>query len=135
MTNLKMSRIRSKNTEIEKLLGKALWKNGIRYRKYYKIIGTPDFALPKYKIAIFCDSSFWHGYKNMTTKIHSFKSNKEFWQNKIENNIERDKKVNSELKKQEWVVLRFWDFQIKGNLNECVDKVKYVLDFKRSKTN
>ena len=128
-----MSRIRSKNTGIEKLLGKALWKKGIRYRKHYKIIGTPDFALPKFKIAIFCDSSFWHGYKNMTTKIHSFKSNKEFWQNKIENNIERDKEVNSELKKQEWTVLRFWDFQIKENLSDCVDKVKGVLNLKRLK--
>ena len=73
MTNSKMSHIRSKNTGIEKLLGKALWKKGIRYRKHYKIIGTPDFALPKYKIAIFCDSSFWHGYGNMKTRIHSFK--------------------------------------------------------------
>ena len=129
-----MSRIRSKNTGIEKSLGKALWSAGIRYRKHYKIIGTPDFALPKFKIAIFCDSSFWHGYKNMTTKIHSFKSNKEFWQNKIENNIERDKEVNSELKKQEWTVLRFWDFQIKENLSDCVDKVKSVLNLKRLTT-
>lgn len=75
MTDIKMSRIRSKNTDIEKSMGKALWSVGIRYRKHYKIIGTPDFALPKYKIAIFCDSSFWHGYKNMKTKIHSFRSN------------------------------------------------------------
>jgi len=124
MTDVKMSSIRSKNTGIEKSMGKALWLAGIRYRKHYKIIGTPDFALPKYKIAIFCDSSFWHGYKNMETKIHSFKTNKEFWDTKIKRNIGRDKEVDERLKSEGWTVLRFWDFQIKENLSDCVDKVK-----------
>jgi DNA mismatch endonuclease (patch repair protein) len=127
-----MSRIRAKNTSIEKSLGKALWSAGIRYRKHFEIDGTPDFAIPKYKIAIFCDSSFWHGYKNMKTKIHSFKTNEEFWRNKIESNIGRDEKVNAELERQGWAVLRFWDFQIKENLNSCVDKVKNILNLKKS---
>ena len=130
MTDVKMSHIRSKNTGIEKSMGKALWAAGLRYRKHYKIIGTPDFAMPKYKIAIFCDSSFWHGYRNMKTKMHYFKTNKEFWRDKIEKNIERDRKVNTELKKQEWTVLRFWDFQIKENLSDCVKKVKNILNSK-----
>lgn len=97
-----MSRVKAKDTSIEKSLGKALWAAGLRYRKHYKkLIGTPDFVLPKYKIAIFCDSAFWHGYKNMTTKRHKFKSNVAFWAQKIKRNIQKDKKVNKQLRKEE----------------------------------
>jgi len=93
-----MSQVRGKNTSIEKAMAKALWSNGFRYRKQYKkLYGTPDFVLVKHKIAIFCDSSFWHGYRNMKTKIHNFKSNKSFWIKKITENIARDKKINKEL--------------------------------------
>ena len=120
----RMSRIRSTETSIEKRLGKALWAVGIRYRKNYKkAIGVPDFAIVKYKIAIFCDSAFWHGYKNMTTKRHAFKSNVTFWTQKIERNIQRDKEVNRRLRKHGWKVLRFWDFQIEKNLNKCIETV------------
>ncbi|MBF0458427.1 MAG: very short patch repair endonuclease [Nitrospirae bacterium] len=121
-----MSRVKSKDTSIEIKLGKALWSAGLRYRKNYKkLFGTPDFVLVKYKIAIFCDSSFWHGYRNMTTKIHSFKSNKEFWTKKIETNIRRDKEVDIELQRLGWTVFRFWDFQIDNHIEieKCVTKV------------
>jgi DNA mismatch endonuclease, patch repair protein len=119
-----MSQVRGKNTSIEILMGKALWAKGLRYRKQYKkLYGTPDFVLVKHKVAIFCDSAFWHGYKNMKTKIHKFKSNKTFWKNKITENIERDKKINKELKKQGWIVLRFWDFEIKKRLDFCISKI------------
>ena len=58
-----MSKIRSKDSVMEKAFGKAMWKAGIRYKKHYKkLVGVPDFVLVKYKIAIFCDSEFWHGY-------------------------------------------------------------------------
>lgn len=119
-----MSRVKSKDTSIEKTLGKALWAAGFRYRKNYrKLQGTPDFVLVKHRIAIFCDSAFWHGYRNMTTKIHRFKSNKEFWTNKIVRNIQRDKEVNIALRKQGWKVIRFWDFQINNQIEECVERV------------
>ena len=119
-----MSRVKSKETSIERRLGKALWAAGLRYRKNYrKLKGTPDFVIVGHRIAIFCDSAFWHGYRNMTTKIHRFKSNEAFWRNKIERNIERDKEVNSILHKQGWKVIRFWDFQINDNLNNCVENV------------
>ncbi|MBF0319894.1 MAG: very short patch repair endonuclease [Nitrospirae bacterium] len=119
-----MSRVKSKGTSIEKKLGKALWAANFRYRKnYVKIYGTPDFVSIKYKIVIFCDSAFWHGYKNMTTKVHNFKSNEDFWVEKMNRNIQRDKEVNSKLKIQGWTVIRFWDFQIKKDVNNCVREV------------
>jgi DNA mismatch endonuclease (patch repair protein) len=123
-SSYKMSRVRSKGTTIEKLFGKALWSAGLRYRKHYrKLVGAPDFVLVRYKIAIFCDSAFWHGYKNMKTKRHAFKSNVKFWTNKIMRNIERDKEVNKKLRKEGWKVLRFWDFQIEKNLDKCIERV------------
>lgn len=111
--------------DFEKILGKALWISGFRYRKNYKnLIGKPDFVLPKYKIAIFCDSAFWHGYKNMRTRRHQFKSNRRFWINKINRNIARDKTVNKLLRKEGWKVMRFWDFQIIKDSKSCVEKIK-----------
>ncbi len=124
ISSYKMSRVKSKNTSIEKSLGKALWAAGLRYRKHHKkLVGTPDFVLPKYKIAIFCDSAFWHGYKKMRTKRHAFKSNVKFWTLKIKRNIEKDKEVNKQLRRQKWKVLRFWDFQIEENLGKCIKAV------------
>ena len=119
-----MSRIRSNGTAIEKKLGKAIWAAGLRYRKNYKKVeGKPDFVITKHQVVVFCDSSFWHGYKNMTTKRHNFKSNKEFWVNKISRNIKRDKEVNRILRREGWKVFRFWDFQIQKDVNKCVEKV------------
>lgn len=124
ISSYKMSRVKSKDTSIEKSLGKALWATGLRYRKHYKkLVGTPDFVLPKYEIAIFCDSAFWHGYKKMRTKRHAFKSNIDFWAQKIQRNIEKDKEVNKQLRREGWTVLRFWDFQIEKNLGKCIKAV------------
>jgi len=123
-----MSRVKSKNTSIEKVLEKELIKKNIRFEKNYNgVIGKPDFVILEKKIAIFCDSAFWHGYKNMSTKRHDFKSNIDFWTNKIKNNIKRDKEVNWELNKIGWKVVRFWDFQIKKELKECIEKIEKIV--------
>lgn len=122
-----MQAIRSKNTKIEVLLGQALWKAGFRYRKHSsKILGKPDFSMKKYKIVIFCDSEFWHG-KNWEVAQHKIGSNKEFWLKKIQGNIDRDIKVNLELKKQGWTVLRFWEKEIKKNLQKCLQIVEEAI--------
>lgn len=119
-----MSRVKSKGTSLEKTFGKALWAAGLRYRKHYKkLVGTPDFVLVRYKIAIFCDSAFWHGYKKMKTRRHVFRSNIDFWTKKIQTNIHKDKEVNKQLRKEGWKVLRFWDFQIEKNIDTCIEKV------------
>ncbi len=116
-------KIRSKDTKIERLLAKALWSKGYRYRKNCKdIFGKPDFCFKGKKIAIFCDSEFWHGY-NYLEKGERFKTNVEFWEKKILRNIERDKEVNKKLITEGWTILRFWGREIQKELDSCVEKV------------
>ena len=123
-SHFNMSSIKSKNSKIEMVLRKALWNKGIRYRKNYKkFLGKPDIAITKYKIAIFCDSEFWHGY-NWDEKKNEIKSNQEFWYRKIENNIKRDRYVTETLQQQGWIVLRFWGKEILKDINKCVEIVK-----------
>ena len=119
-----MRKIRAKNTTPEILLRKALWNEGIRYRKENKgITGNPDIAIKKYKLAIFIDGEFWHGY-NWKEKKGRIQNNREYWIKKIEGNIARDKKYNQLLTEQKWIVLRFWEHEIKKDLNKCIEKVK-----------
>jgi len=122
-----MQAVKSKDSKIEVRLRKALWQQGYRYRKNYsKLEGKPDIVLVKYKIAIFCDSEFWHGY-DWTHKRCEIKSNQEFWGKKIERNMERDAEVNRILQEDNWTVLRFWGNQIKKTLDECVYEVESII--------
>ncbi|HBS84960.1 MAG: very short patch repair endonuclease [Bacteroidetes bacterium GWF2_38_335] len=119
-----MKAIKSKGTKIEELLGKALWAKGLRYRKNNKtVFGNPDFTFKKQKIAIFCDSEYFHG-KDWEVQKYRIKTNTEFWHKKIENNIIRDGIVNETLLKNGWQVIRFWGDEIKKNLNICVLKIE-----------
>lgn len=117
-----MKSIRSKDTSIELCLRKALWNKGYRYRKNYKKIpGTPDIAITKYKIAVFCDSEFFHGKDWQSLKMHLAKADRgEYWINKIQKNIERDKWVNLELERIGWKVIRFWGKEIKKDPDNCI---------------
>lgn len=118
-----MSRIRSKNTSIEQLLGRAMWILGLRYRKNDKtIFGKPDFVFKGKKVAVFCDSEFWHG-KYLLEQKYIPKSNAEYWIPKLERNIERDKQVNAELELAGWTVIRFWEKDIRKHAEECARKV------------
>ena len=122
-----MSRIRSTNTSIEVALRKALWAAGLRYRKNYPYaIGKPDVAFPGLRVAVFCDSSFWHG-RDWNERRPKIKSNPEYWRKKIAGNITRDKDVNQLLAGEGWLVLRFWDNDITQRLDECVDAVVAAL--------
>jgi DNA mismatch endonuclease (patch repair protein) len=119
-----MSSIKSKNTSIELILRKALWEQNIRYRKNYKELpGSPDIAITKYKIAIFCDSEFFHGY-NWEEKKKKLENNRDYWIKKIEKNMERDRKVDKELEDMGWIVLRFWGCDIKKRLDGCVKMIQ-----------
>ena len=112
---------KGKNTKIEILLCKSLWHKGIRYRKNYSgVVGFPDIAITKYKIAIFCDGEFWHG-KNFNEK--SFGTNSKYWINKIKRNKEHDLETTIALRDAGWIVLRFWESEIKKNLNFCTEEV------------
>lgn len=117
-----MQRIRSSDTEIERILRKALWERGYRYRKNYdKLPGRPDIALTKYHIAIFCDGEFFHGkdWDQLEEKLKT-SNNSEYWTAKIRRNIERDNEVERLLRAEGWTVLRFWGSDIKKHTDECV---------------
>ena len=119
-----MQAIRSKDTRIELLLRQELWKRGLRYRKNAKkVFGHPDIAFIGKKIAVFCDSEFWHGF-DWENKKSSIKSNKDFWILKIERNIARDEEVNKYLKSHGWKVLRFWGKEIQNNVVRCADVIE-----------
>lgn len=121
-----MSRIKSKNTTIELLLRRELWKRGYRYRVNDKrVFGKPDIVFHKQKIAIFCDSEFWHGKKFLEGE--RFKTNADFWETKIKRNIERDLEVNERLKSEGWTVLRFWGSEIKREMDIVVQKIEIVV--------
>lgn len=133
--SLNMSMVRSSGSVIERMLGKALWADGIRYRKQYKKVpGRPDFALVGQKVAIFCDSAFWHG-RGYPETGEQFKSNRDFWLPKIQRNIARDEQVNLMLFNLGWVVLRFWDDQILRDAEECVRVVRHVMEQRRLRVN
>ena len=122
-----MSHIHGKDTSIEIILRKALWKKGYRYRKNFKNLpGRPDIALTKYKIAIFCDSEFFHG-KDWETEKYKIKSNREFWWPKIERNITRDIIVNQVLENAGWKVIRFWSKSMRKDINACVETIMHIL--------
>lgn len=122
-----MQAIKSKDTEIEIILRKALWSRGYRYRKNYKkLIGKPDIVLTKYKIVIFCDSEFWHGknYKESTDRIGT---NSDYWKQKIKRNMERDREVNAKLAEEGWTVLRFWEKEIRKEFDLCMHKIEEAI--------
>lgn len=122
-----MSAIRWEGSSIERLLASAMWKAGLRYRKQHPIVGRPDFAFPRAKVAIFCDSEFWHGYGWDEGRRNEFHVNSAFWISKIERNIQRDREVDHELRELGWVVLRFWGREIIRCREECVNRVKEAL--------
>lgn len=124
-----MKNIRSKNTKIERILRKALWEQGIKYRKNYsKLPGKPDIVLTKYKIAIFCDSEFFHGKNWEAQKLRLAKGNHgEFWINKISKNIIHDEEINKKLWLMGWTVIRFWGEEIKKNTGECIKTIEEAI--------
>ena len=122
-----MKAVKNKDSQIELLLRKELWARGLRYRKNVnRIVGKPDIAFLEKKIAVFCDSEFWHGH-NWEERKKDFKSHQEFWIPKIERNMARDVEVNEILQSEGWTVLRFWGKDIKKQLKECADKVEEVV--------
>lgn len=118
-----MQAVKSVGSKIEIKLAKALWAKGLHYRKNDKsVFGKPDLTFRKYKIAIFVDSEFWHG-KDWAIRKLEFKSNKDFWINKIEKNIARDEKVNTKLTLEGWNVVRIWGKDIENNLENSVNLI------------
>lgn len=115
-----MSRIRFKNSKPEMVLRRALWNMGIRFRIHSKDLpGHPDVVIHKYRIAVFVDGEFWHGYQWEQRK-GNIKTNRGFWLPKIERNMQRDRQVNEKLQKLGYTVIRFWGNQVKTELGVCI---------------
>lgn len=123
-----MGKIRGKNTKPELAFRKALYAAGYRYRiDYKKLIGKPDIVLKKYRTVIFIDGEYWHGY-NWEEKKPKVKTNREFWIAKIERNMQRDREVNLELERLGYKVFRFWESQVKKELENCLQKIVLHLE-------
>lgn len=123
---------KSKDTKPELLLRKELWRRGLRYRKNYKkLCGKPDIVFLGAKIAVFVDGKMWHGY-DWENQKNDFKSRREYWIPKIERNIERDYEVTRELIDIGWLVMRFWDFEVIKNLQDCADKVQQAYNNRKN---
>lgn len=124
-----MSNIKNRDTGIEVKLRKELWKRGYRYKKNFRDLpGKPDIVLSKYKIAIFCDSEFFHGkdWEVLKPQLERGK-NAEFWIKKISRNKERDDKINKQLQYMGWTVIRFWGKDINKNVDECIKVIEEVI--------
>lgn len=125
-----MKAVKNKGSKIETMLQKELWHRGLRYRKNAKnIYGKPDIVFIGKKVAVFCDSEFFHGY-DWKNKNKEIKSNRDFWIPKIEKNMERDRDVTDRLTSEGWTVLRFWGNDIKKNLSRCADEIESVVKAK-----
>lgn len=124
-----MKRIRNKDSAIELRLRKELWRRGYRYRKNWKALpGTPDIVLTKYRIAIFCDSEYFHG-KDWESLLQRIKrgNNPDFWEKKISGNIKHDIEISAELKGLGWRVIRFWGEDIKKDLDGCIKTIEEAI--------
>lgn len=124
---------KGKDTKPELLLRKELWRRGLRYRKNYKgLYGKPDIVFLGAKIAVFVDGKMWHGY-DWEHRKNDFKSNRDYWIPKIEQNIEHDYEVTQELISLDWLVMRFWDFEVRKNLQECADRIERAYDNRKNR--
>ena len=122
-----MQAVRNKDSAIEVALRKELWSRGIRYRKNVKtVFGHPDIAFIGKKVAVFCDSEFWHGF-DWENSRNSIKTRREFWIPKIERNMQRYKEVTEKLESEGWIVIRFWGKEIKKQTKECADIIQECL--------
>lgn len=119
-----MAKVGQRDTDIERVLGTALWRVGVRYRKNVKLVGTPDLAIPKSRVLIFVDSCFWHGCRY---HCRHPKSNSVFWDQKIERNRRRDLRVSRYHRRRGWKVLRFWEHRLRADLKGCVQIVLEAL--------
>jgi len=116
-----MSRVKQRDSRLERQLRSRLWHTGLRYRKHVRMYGTPDIAIRSKKLVVFVDSCFWHGCRD---HCRMPKSNVEFWATKIERNRQRDVEVTNFYRQRGWIVLRFWEHRLTCDLDGCVEEVR-----------
>lgn len=122
-TSTRMARVHLKHGISETRLAKALWHRGFRYRlNYRRLPGSPDIAITKYKIAIFVDGEFWHGF-DWIHRREKLKTNRDYWIAKIEENIARDARNDRRLRALGWLPIHFWERDVKADLTGCVETI------------
>lgn len=123
-----MSRIKGKDSKPEMILRRAMWSRNIRYRLHNKDLpGKPDIVIKKYKLAIFVDGEFWHGY-NWEEKQKQIKSNRSFWIPKIERNMQKDRQTNRILTDMGYTVFRFWSREILKELPKVINQIELYVE-------
>jgi DNA mismatch endonuclease (patch repair protein) len=116
-----MRNIRSKGTKPERIITKRLREKNIYFTQHVKkVCGKPDITFLRKKIAVFIDSDFWHRHPE---NFKMPKTNTEYWEKKIQRNVERDKEVNTKLHEQGWKVIRMWASEIKKEPDKCVERI------------
>lgn len=126
-TRKRMSKVKLKGGKAETTLAKALWRRGYRYRKNDKRLpGSPDIAILRHHIAIFIDGEFWHG-KDWETRKTRLKRNREYWIEKIEENIARDYRNDQLLLQGGWTPIHFWEKEVIKNMSECITEIEETI--------
>ncbi|WP_031301539.1 very short patch repair endonuclease [Sphingobacterium paucimobilis] len=126
-----MSKMKSKHSKPEVLLRRALWAKNIRFRIHDNTLpGHPDIVIKKYKLAIFVDGEFWHGFEWKKNR-EQIKSNRLFWIPKIERNMQKDERVNRALREMNYTVFRFWSRDILKNLPTVLHQIELFLETRK----
>jgi len=125
-----MSQIKGRNTKPEIALRKSLWAMGFRHRIKSKLPGKPDIVYPSLKTVIFVDGCFWH---RCPEHYQPPKTRAEFWEEKISENVNRDRKNDCLLKEQGWLVIRVWEHEIKESLADCAERLVTMLSVRKAK--
>lgn len=127
-TSKRMASVKLKKGREETALAKVLWHKGIRYwLNYKKLPGSPDIAIKRYNIAIFVDGEFWHG-KDWDSRKSKLIRNKDYWVEKIEENISRDERVDMELTQLGWIPVHFWSKRVKQDANGCAEEIIELIE-------
>lgn len=123
-----MSRIRGKNTKPEEVVAKYLFSQGFRYRRNVRNLpGTPDIVMKKYKTVIFVNGCFWHAHEGCKYFVLP-DNNKEFWEEKLFRNRERDFEKKIQLEKLGWKVITIWECELKKDkIEETLENLKQKL--------
>lgn len=115
-----MSRVRGKDTSIERVVRSELHRLGLRFRKHVRSLpGRPDVVFRKARVAVFLDGDFWHGYRFPLWEDKL----SEFWRAKIRKNRERDQRNFRLLRRRGWRVIRLWQHQVESDLDACVASI------------
>ena len=124
-----MSKIKS-TSKLEDLVAHELFRRGVRYRRNNRqLLGKPDISISKYKIVIFIDSCFWHSCPVHGTRP---KSNVDFWNKKLNRNVEKAIEVNKFYESNNWNILRVWEHDIKGDFDNTIDRIMDFINNSRS---